>query len=86
MRAVADSRGDIPVRMESEQGGFLVAEIDPAAAMSKKANEFNDLADGRRTPQYSLRYGFLIFISDFCSIFRPYPNSLFLHIVWRNHE
>jgi len=51
---VVSPAGKILVRMESEKSGIRVVEIDPAAALSKRVNEFNDLASGRRTSQYSL--------------------------------
>jgi len=51
---IVSPRGEILARMGSDETGVAVADVDLTVAMSKKINEFNDLASGRRPSQYTL--------------------------------
>ena len=48
---IVSPRGEVLGRMGKDPG-VIVREIDPAAADSKKMNEFNDIVKGRRPSEY----------------------------------
>jgi predicted amidohydrolase len=54
MSEIVSPRGEILTRLDGDQPGTAVAEIDLSHASSKKINEFNDLVDDRRPDQYRL--------------------------------
>ncbi len=49
---IVSPRGEILKSFGTDDVGVKVAEVDLAAASSKRINEFNDLLAGRRTDQY----------------------------------
>lgn len=51
---IVSPRGEILTRMGDAEEGVALAEIDPALAMDKRLNEFNDLFAGRRPEMYTI--------------------------------
>lgn len=51
---IVSPTGEILVRMNAEETGIRVVEIEPELALEKKVNQFNDILSGRHPDQYTL--------------------------------